>query len=105
MSQENRISFPQLHMRPLITVATSKVNVNIYCSLFQGFTGLVFIITVRDFFRAQCYSVSRFTLYHIAKNSTIYTVREDGWENSQFLLWLCHLNCMLIDQGRVHNSK
>lgn len=54
MSQENRISFPQLHMRPLITVATSKVNVNIYCSLFQGFTGLVFIITVRDFFRAQC---------------------------------------------------
>lgn len=29
MSQENRISFPQLHMRPLITVATSKVNVNL----------------------------------------------------------------------------
>lgn len=58
MSQENRISFPQLHMRPLITVATSTVNVNllktIYCSFFQGFTGLVFIITVRDFFRAQC---------------------------------------------------
>lgn len=38
---------------------------------------------------------------------TIYTVREDGWENSQFLLWLCHLNCLLIkyEYIRLNNEK